>query len=203
MLYKKYQLHLSSWAIPALYAAAAFAAGLTFSRFESRIFPGLVHPMSVPVAITPYSSIASSMLALTGIVSALTFVMVQFSATAYSPRLVMWVARDPVISHALGIFTATFLYALAALGGVARSGSETVPFVSAWVVIGLMLASTGMFISLVHGILQLGASHLDNVAELGAFLPKGRDQFAKHRQFERAVLRCSRRSVLLGGVERH
>ena len=71
------------------------------------------------------------MLALTGIVFSLTFVMVQFSATAYSPRLVLWVARDPVISHALGIFTATFLYALAALAGVARSGSETVPYISA------------------------------------------------------------------------
>ena len=137
MSYNKYKLHLSAWAVPALYAAVAIAAGLTFPRFEDRIFPGLVHPMSVGVAIAVYSSVASGMIALTGIVFALTFVMVQFSATAYSPRLVLWVARDPVISHALGIFTATFLYALAALGGVARSGAETVPFVSAWVVIGL------------------------------------------------------------------
>ncbi len=137
MRYKKYSFHLSTWATPALYAAAAFAAGLTFPRFESRIFPGLVHPASVAVAIALYSSIASGMIALTGIVFSLAFVMVQFSATAYSPRLVLWVARDPVISHALGIFTATFLYALAALGGVARSGSETVPFISAYVVVGL------------------------------------------------------------------
>ncbi len=147
MAYKKHKRHLSTWAIPALYAAAAIAAGLTFPRFESRIFPGLVHPMSVAVAIALYSSIASGMLALTGIVFSLTFVMVQFSATAYSPRLVLWVARDPVISHALGIFTATFLYALAALAGVARSGSETVPFISAYVVLGLLLASVAMFIS--------------------------------------------------------
>ena len=83
-----------------------------------------MHPMRVGVAITLYSSIASGMLALTGIVFSLTFVMVQFSATAYSPRLVMWVARDPVISHSLGVFTATFLYALAALSGIGRSGSE-------------------------------------------------------------------------------
>src|SRR5208283_5146641 len=155
MRYKNYKLHLSTWVIPALYAAAAFAAGLTFPRFEGRIFPGLVHPMSVSVAIAIYSSVASGMIALTGIVFALTFVMVQFSATAYSPRLVLWVARAPVISHALGIFTATFLYALAALGGVARNGSETVPFVSAWVVIGLLLASVGMFIALVHRITLL------------------------------------------------
>ena len=107
MRHRKYRLHLSTWAIPALYAAAALAAGLTFPRFESRIFPGLVHPLSVAVAIALYSSIASGMLALTAIVFSLTFVMVQFSATAYSPRLVLWVARDRVISHSLGVFTAT------------------------------------------------------------------------------------------------
>ena len=100
------------------------------------------------------------MLALTGIVFSLTFVMVQFSATAYSPRLVLWVARDRVISHSLGVFIATFLYALAALGGVARGGSETVPFISALVVIGLLLASVGMFIALVHRITLLQVNHM-------------------------------------------
>ncbi len=160
MLYGKFKFRFSTWAIPALYAVASLAAGLTFPRFESRVFPWLVHPASVSVAITFYSSIASGMIALTGIVFSLTFVMVQFSATAYSPRLVLWVARDPVISHALGIFTATFLYALAALGGVARSGSETVPFVSAWVVTGLLLASVAMFISLIHRITLLQVNHM-------------------------------------------
>lgn len=71
--------------------------------------------MSVGPAIGIYSAIASGMIALTGIVFSLAFVMVQFSATAYSPRLVLWIARDPVVSHALGIFTATFFYALTAL----------------------------------------------------------------------------------------
>ena len=160
MRYKKYSFPSSTWATPALYAAAALAAGLIFPRFESRIFPGLVHPASVAVAIALYSSIASGMLALTAIVFSLAFVMVQFSATAYSPRLVLWVARDPVISHALGVFTATFLYALAALGGVARSGSETVPFISAYVVVGLLLASVAMFISLVHRITLLQVNRM-------------------------------------------
>ncbi|MCK7517113.1 MAG: DUF2254 domain-containing protein [Ignavibacteriales bacterium] len=38
--------------------------------------------------------------------------MVQFSATAYSPRLVLWLARSAVINHSIGVFTATFVYAL-------------------------------------------------------------------------------------------
>jgi uncharacterized membrane protein len=157
MSHKSYTRQLSAWGIPAIYAAVAMAAALAFPRFESRIFPGLVSQVSTSAATAIYSAIASGMIALTGIVFSLTFVMVQFSATAYSPRLVMWIARDPVMSHALGVFTATFLYAIAALAGVDRNGSGKVPFVSAWVVIGLLLASVGMFVALIHrvGLLQV------------------------------------------------
>jgi uncharacterized membrane protein len=113
--------------------------------------------MSISSAMAIYSSIASGMIALTGIVFSLTFVMVQFSATAYSPRLVLWIARDPVMSHALGTFTATFLYGVAALAGVDRGGSGHVPFFSVWVEFALLLASVGMFIGLIHriGLLQI------------------------------------------------
>jgi uncharacterized membrane protein len=157
MRYKTAVRQLNTWGIPALYAGAAMVAGLTFPRIESRLFPGLVMAMSLSSATAIYSSIASGMIALTGIVFSLAFVMVQFSATAYSPRLVLLVARNSVMSHALGIFTATFLYAIAALAGVDRSGSGRVPFVSAWVVVALLLASVAMFIALINriGLLQI------------------------------------------------
>jgi uncharacterized membrane protein len=157
MSYKRYTRQLSAcgiqvWGIPALYAGAALAAGMTFPRIEGRIFPELVAQMSVPSAMAVYSAIASGMIALTGIIFSLIFVMVQFSATAYSPRLVLWVARDRVMMHALGIFTATFLYAIAALTGVDRGGSGKVPVVSVWVVVALLAASVGMFIALIQRI---------------------------------------------------
>jgi uncharacterized membrane protein len=150
----------SSWAIPALYTAAAMTAGLTLPRIEGRLFPGLVSPMSISSAMAIYSAIASGMIALTGIVFSLVFVMVQFSATAYSPRLVLWIARDPVMTHALGIFTATFLYAISALAGVDRSHLGTVPFASLWLVVALLLASVAMFITLVQRISVLQVSRM-------------------------------------------
>jgi uncharacterized membrane protein len=156
-IYKNYQRQLSAWGIPALYAVVAMAAALIFPEHEARIFPGLASALSVSAATAIFSSIASGMIALTGIVFSLTFVMVQFSATAYSPRLVLWIARDPVMSHALGIFTATFLYAIAALVGVDRSGSGRVPLISTVAVAVLLLASVGMFIALIQriGLLQI------------------------------------------------
>ncbi|HTS17374.1 MAG TPA: DUF2254 domain-containing protein [Verrucomicrobiae bacterium] len=154
------QLHkrqINAWGIPASYAGAAIAAGLILPRIEEHILPGLNSAASVGQATAIYSAIASGMIALTGIVFSLAFVMVQFSASAYSPRLVLWIARDPVMSHALGIFTATFLYAIAALSGVDRHGSGHVPFVSFWLVVVLLLASMAMFISMIQliGLLQV------------------------------------------------
>jgi uncharacterized membrane protein len=156
-IYKTYKRQLSVWGIPALYAGVAMAVALIFPEHEARIFPGLSTALSVSAATAIFSSIASGMIALTGIVFSLTFVMVQFSATAYSPRLVLWVARDPVMSHALGIFTATFLYAIAALVGVDRGGSGRVPLISTLAVAVLLLASVGMFIALIQriGLLQI------------------------------------------------
>jgi uncharacterized membrane protein len=145
------------WLIPLIYAVTAIATGFTVPRFSTILLPKLVSTMSVAAAIGLYSSIASGMIALTGVVFSLTFLMIQFSATAYSPRLVLWIARDPVTSHALGVFTATFLYALTALAWVDRNNSGRVPLSSVWLVGVLLLASIAMFVSLIHrvGMLQV------------------------------------------------
>src|SRR6266576_3918257 len=139
-----------SWVVPSVYAAGAMTAGLTLPRLERVMLPDLVSGISVPAAMAIYSSIASGMLALTGMVFSLVFVMVQFSSTAYSPRLVLWVARNPLIYHALGIFTATFLYAVAALAWVDRDGTGRVPLISAAAVVVLLLASVAAFIGLIE-----------------------------------------------------
>lgn len=157
MFHRRYKREFGPWVIPAMYAAIAFAAALTIPHIEGGIAPWFVSPVSVSSAQAIYSSIASGMMALTGIVFSLMFVMIQFSATAYSPRLVLLITRDPVTSHALGIFTATFVYAIAALTGVDRSGSGRVPYFSILLVFALVLASVGMFIALINriGVLQI------------------------------------------------
>src|SRR5215469_11817649 len=115
MWHKKFWPQSAGWIIPLLYASIALAAGLTLPRMESRWLPRVVAGLSVSTATAIYSAVASGMITLTGIVFSLTFVIVQFSATVYSPRLVLWMARDRVMAHAFGLFTATFLYAIAAL----------------------------------------------------------------------------------------
>jgi uncharacterized membrane protein len=140
---------------PLLYAIAAVALGLALPRLEAAFLPDLTAPVGAGPAMAVLSAIASGTLPLTGLVFSLAFVMVQFSATAYSPRLVSWLAGSALMHHALGIFTATFLYALAALAWVDRGGTGKVPLLTVWFAILLLLGSVVVFIMLVERLTML------------------------------------------------
>lgn len=101
LAHKLSSAHIRPWLIPVLYALGAILTGFTIPRSTSIFLPQFVSTMSVSAAIGIYSAIASGMMALTGIVFSLAFVMIQFSATAYSPRLVLWISRDPVMPDLL------------------------------------------------------------------------------------------------------
>jgi uncharacterized membrane protein len=157
MPYRRQSHSYSAWTIPLLYGAFAIAVGTILPRLELHV--GMISsPVSSAAAIGIYSSIASGMIALTGIVFSLAFLVVQFSATAYSPRLVLWKARDPFLSHALGVFVGTFLYSLTALAWVDRLTTSGVPLLSFACAALWLLASVGMFIGLIGtvGALQIG-----------------------------------------------
>jgi len=155
MIRRRRAKHVPNWGIPLLYAISAVVAGLTLPRFEFHFLPGVLAGISPATALAVFSAIASGMMALTGVVFSLVFVMVQFSAVAYSPRLSLWVARDRVIWHSLGVFTATFLYSIATMNWVDRYGLGKVPFFSGWLVTLLLVASVFMFVALVDRISML------------------------------------------------
>src|SRR5262245_25216511 len=110
------------WLIPMVYVAASVVCGFLLPRLEQIYLSSYTLGLSVASAQAYLSAAASGMMALTGIVFAMAFVMVQFSAIAYSPRLVLWFARDYSLFHALGVFGATFIYSLFTLACVDRNG---------------------------------------------------------------------------------
>jgi uncharacterized membrane protein len=108
------------------------------------------------------------MMALTGIAFAVAFVVVQFSAVAYSPRLVAMFASDPKLYHALGVLFATFTYSLAALMWTDRGGSGDVPLLSTYLVGALLVVSLLAFSALVHGVGELQVQNvLRNIGARG------------------------------------
>src|SRR5258706_6301692 len=145
---------MSLWLIPMIYAAASFLFGITLPRLEQAYFP-YDSGISVASAQAFLTAVASGMIALTGIVFTVSLVMVQFSAIAYSPRLVLLLARDPKLFHSLGVFIATFTYSLSVLLYVDRNGSGVVPLISGVVVAGLLLLSMLLFSALMKGLRDL------------------------------------------------
>ncbi len=148
---------LGSFGTPLLYALGAMVLAMAVPRLEARYLPDLTSGAGSSAALAVLSAIASGMMPLTGLVFSLAFVMVQFSATAYSPRLVSWLAGSSIMNHSLGIFTATFIYALGALAWVDRGGSAGVPLLTVWLAIVLMMVSVVFFVMLVErlGMLQI------------------------------------------------
>jgi len=76
-------MHL--WLIPLIYVGASAACGMVLPRIEQAHFASYTHNVSVASAQAYLSAAASGMMAITGIVFAMAFVMVQFSSIAYSP----------------------------------------------------------------------------------------------------------------------
>jgi uncharacterized membrane protein len=143
------------WLIPIAYTVVSLLAGLTLPRLEHTYLASYTHGMSVGSALAFFSSVSSGMMALTGIVFAIAFVMVQFSALAYSPRLVIMFASNPALYHTLGIFFATFAYSLTALAWTDRGGAGTVPLFSTLLVAVLLMVSMLAFARLVQSLNDL------------------------------------------------
>ena len=154
---------MQPWLIPMFYISGAVVAGLALPRIEQSYLSTYSIGLSVASAQALLSAAASGMMALTGIVFAMAFVMVQFSAIAYSPQIVLWFTRDRILFHALGAFTATFVYALFTLAWVDRNGSAKVPLFATLVVGIMIIISMLMFARLMQ---RLGDLQIGNVLHL-------------------------------------
>ena len=154
---------MQPWFIPMFYVSGAVLGGLALPRIEHAYLSAYTIGLSVASAQAFLSAAASGMMALTGIIFAMAFVMVQFSAIAYSPRLVLWFARDRMLFHALGAFTATFVYALFTLAWVDRGGSAKVPLFS-MLLVGIMIVTSMLLFSRLMQ--RLGDLQIGNVLHL-------------------------------------
>jgi len=142
------------WIIPMIYVLGAFACSQVLPRFELAYLPQHLG-ISVSSAQACLSAAASGMMALTGVVFALAFIMVQFSAVAYSPRLVRWFVNNRALYHSIGVFSFTFVFAFFALVWVDRNGSGKIPGYSIQMVGVLLMVSMFLFVRLVQHVVSL------------------------------------------------
>ena len=157
-----------NWVVPIAYTVLALVLGFLIPRVDHHSLGTKLVAVSVISETAILSSMASGMMALTGITFSLVFVMVQFGSSAYSPRLVAMLARSRIIRHSAGIFIGTFLFALIALSSVDRQTNGIVPALTTIVAFCWMLCSILALILLIDRITSLYISNvLSSIGQQG------------------------------------
>lgn len=160
-----------TWLVPVLYLLLAVILGWVVPLVDQALGEMRVlflFRQHSSTAASMLTAIATGMLTFTGLVFSLTLVAVQFSSSAYSPRLAGLFLEDRVFQHASGIFTATFVYSLIALSSLDQIGGPT--FVSYTTLLSLIgvLVSVLFFLALVQRIAGLRIDRvLRRIAEIG------------------------------------
>ena len=99
------------------------------------------------------SAITTSMITFTGLVFSITIVVLQLTSSQFSPRVLRTFLRDRQTQLSLGVFVATFVYAVMVLRTVDSSdGARFVPAVATTVGVVLLLLSVGVFVGYIHHI---------------------------------------------------
>ncbi len=146
------------WFIPGGVVVGASAVALGLLELDARLvadsrnigFTG--GPESARALL---SSIASSMLTLTALVFSVTIVVLQLASGQFSPRVLRTFLRDRRSQTTLGVFLATFLYALIVLRAVRGDGGTVdrfVPGISVGVSFALVVVSVAFFVQYIHNI---------------------------------------------------
>ena len=105
------------------------------------------------------TTVASSMITVAGVVFSLTLLVLTQASSQFGPRLLVNFMRDRTNQFVLGVFVATFAYALLALRVVTAGNRETgigafVPHVSVLTAMALTFFTVGVLVYFFHHIAQ-------------------------------------------------
>lgn len=150
-------LSTSLWALPGAILTASVAAAVATTLLDRQLSDDvrwaewLFFTGSPEAAREIFSTIAGSMLTITGVVFSITMLVLQLASSQFSPRALRTFLRDAPSKVALGTFVGTFAYALVGLSTVRSTDElEFVPRLTVTVAFALILASLAMFLHYIH-----------------------------------------------------
>lgn len=143
------------WAVPTACVLVAVLLALGLVRLDRALADGFGGQLTFGAgpagAREVLSDITSSMITFTGLVFSITVVVLQLTSSQFSPRVLRTFLRDRLTQASLGVFVATFVYAVLVLRTVNGLADATfVPAVSTTVAVVLLLVSVAMFVAYIH-----------------------------------------------------
>lgn len=147
------------WAVPATWCLVAVLAGLALPEIgpERSAWMPFLFTAGADGARTVLATIAGAMISVTGLVFSITIVVLQLASSQFTPRVVRTFLDDRLTQHTLGVFAASFLYALTVLRSVgdpvpAQESGAPVPQFAVTVAFLLVLGAVAMFLAFIHHI---------------------------------------------------
>jgi uncharacterized membrane protein len=152
-------LRLSFWFIPTLMVLTAISMSFLIVRVDRVLqtdairFLGFLYSGSPEGARSVLSTIASSMMTVTGVTFSITIVVLNLASSQFGPRLLRNFMQDRSIQFVLGIFVASFIYCLLVLRSVRTIGTDIfVPNFAVSLAVVLALLDVGVLIYFIHHI---------------------------------------------------
>ena len=152
-------LRTGLWFVPGLFVTGSVglaAITIMIDRHAGRLPAWLAFSGGPTSAQQILATTAAAMMTFTGLVFTITVVVLQLASSQFSPRVLRTFLRDRGSQIPLGIFTATFVYALIVLVQVRTGtvGPVFVPGLSITISFGLVLASLVSFVYFVNHVAQ-------------------------------------------------
>lgn len=145
----------SLWVIPSMMVIAAMGLALVTTLLddilETRPFSQYIFTGGPDSARAILQTVATAVITFTGLVFTITVLALQLSSQQFSPRVLRTFLRDRQSKYALGTFVSTFIFCLMVLRVVSGADDRgvTIPSISMMVLLVLVLASVGMFVSFI------------------------------------------------------
>ncbi len=140
----------SIWIVPAIFTALAIAMGLILPGIDERTSDVIGVSFGASSAQSILGTLAGGMITFTGFVFSILLLAVQFGSSQFSPRMLRRFLRDPTTKIALGMFMATFIYALLVLRKIQpATNQDFIPDFSVQVALWLLLFSMVLFLRLI------------------------------------------------------
>lgn len=145
------------WAIPVACVSTAVVLGILMPLADETL------SSTVPYAFQGgpagarglLGNITTGMISMTGLVFSITMVILQLASSQYSPRVIGGFLQKRITQVTLGIFTATFVYAMTVTRSVRGEYGDIdsfVPQISVTLAFTLVLGSVGCFLAFIHHI---------------------------------------------------
>lgn len=153
-------LRSSFWLVPAVCVCASVALGIGLIAWDRHLpatHAAFLYPGPAAGARSFLSSIVTAMISFTGLVFSITILVLQLTSGQFSPRVTRMFLRDRVIQLTLGVFVATFVYAIVVQRAVRGSSSDptAVPRIAVTVAFVFVLASVGLFITYINHVANM------------------------------------------------